>query len=130
MVIVTDIIGVGYPTAPLVRSSLMSLTHTPPTTPSVTPLTPTHPPPTTPSPTHPQFEQHLRAVLGWPLGDPSLHCGSAIMFNILGEADGEAGVRAAHRDMRKALEAPGAKFHWYGKEGVNKARKVGHVTVW
>ena len=40
----------------------------------------------------PQFENHIRAVLGWPLGDTSLTSGSAVMLNLLGEAEGEAGV--------------------------------------
>lgn len=35
----------------------------------------------------------MRAVLGWPLGDTSLTCGSSIMLNLLGEADDDAGVR-------------------------------------
>jgi len=76
-----------------------------------------------------QFEQHLRAVLGWPLGDVSLTCKSSVMYNILGQADGDDGVRIAHRHMATALATPGAKFHWYGKEGVRTARKVGHVTI-
>lgn len=33
-----------------------------------------------------QFENHLRAILGWPLGDARLNCGSSLMVNILGEA--------------------------------------------
>ena len=83
-----------------------------------------------------QFEQHLRAVLGWPLGDPSLRGSggsekreSAIMLNILGTADGDAGVVQAHETMAKAYATPGATVHWYGKDGVAKGRKVGHVTI-
>lgn len=52
------------------------------------------------------------------------------MYNILGQADDDEGVRIAHGHMRTALSQPGAKFHWYGKEGVRFARKVGHVTLW
>lgn len=84
-----------------------------------------------------QFEQHLRAVLGWPLGDPSLRGSgaggvggeSAIMLNILGAADGDAGVVQAHETMARAYATPGASVHWYGKDGVAKGRKVGHVTI-
>lgn len=40
-----------------------------------------------------QFENHVRAVMGWPLGDTSLTVGSSIMLNLLGEADGEQGIK-------------------------------------
>lgn len=76
-----------------------------------------------------QYEQHLRAVLGWPLGDPSLKVGCALMLNILGTADGEAGIAAAHETMAAAYGVAGASVHWYGKDGVSVGRKVGHVTV-
>jgi len=91
-----------------------------------------------------QFEQHLRAVLGWPLGDPSLRGSGgggsggngngngkecALMLNILGTADGDLGVAQAHETMAKAYATPGATVHWYGKDGVAKGRKVGHVTI-
>ena len=51
-----------------------------------------------------RYEQHLRAVLGWPLGDSSLTVGAAIMLNVLGEADGADGMRRAHRLMGRAYE--------------------------
>jgi len=76
-----------------------------------------------------QFEQHLRAVLGWPLGDVGMVAGSAIMLNILGTASGPPGVAAAHAVMAAAYATPGASVHWYGKDGVAPGRKVGHVTV-
>ena len=41
-----------------------------------------------------QYEQHMRAVIGLPLGDPSMKVGAAAMFNILGEADVSACVQA------------------------------------
>lgn len=56
-----------------------------------------------------QFENHVRAVLGWPLGDTRLNCGASIMLNILGEADDEEGVRRAHALMAHAYATPGAK---------------------
>jgi phosphoribosylaminoimidazole carboxylase (NCAIR synthetase) len=48
-----------------------------------------------------QYEQHLRAVLGWPLGQTSLVVGAAIMVNVLGEAAGEEGMRRAHEMMAR-----------------------------
>lgn len=59
-----------------------------------------------------QFENHVRAVLGWPLGDTSLNCGCCIMLNLLGEADGDEGVRLAHDKMAAAYRTPGASVHW------------------
>lgn len=51
-----------------------------------------------------QFEQHLRAILGWPLGDTQLVTGGAIMVNILGSGEGPDGMRDAHDVMRRAYE--------------------------
>lgn len=76
-----------------------------------------------------QYESHLRAVLGWPLGDTSLVCGAAIMLNVLGEAGGDEGMRAAHELMARAYQVPGASVHWYGKAEVADQRKVGHITI-
>ena len=76
-----------------------------------------------------QFEQHLRCVLGWPLGDPTLKVGAAVMLNVLGEGEGEEGLAAAEALLSRALEVPGASVHWYGKEEVKAQRKVGHVTI-
>jgi len=76
-----------------------------------------------------QFENHVRAILGWPLGDTSLTCGCAVMVNILGEADGDEGVARAHALMSRAYATPGASVHWYGKPGMRLNRKVGHVNI-
>jgi 5-(carboxyamino)imidazole ribonucleotide synthase len=65
-----------------------------------------------------QFEQHIRAVAGWPLGVPMRH-GRAEMINLIGEEV------ATHR---KWLEVPGACVHLYGKQAVRPGRKMGHVT--
>ena len=46
------------------------------------------------------------------------------MLNLLGEADGEAGLRAAHAAIGRALAVPGASVHWYGKEEVKTKRKA------
>eukprot|EP00878_Enallax_costatus_P018872 GHUV01019895.1.p1 GENE.GHUV01019895.1~~GHUV01019895.1.p1 ORF type:complete len:545 (+),score=113.92 GHUV01019895.1:191-1825(+) len=76
-----------------------------------------------------QFENHLRAVLGWPLGDTSLNCGSSLMLNMLGEANDEEGVRIAHDLMAKAYKTPGASVHWYDKAGMRQGRKIGHINI-
>jgi phosphoribosylaminoimidazole carboxylase len=70
-----------------------------------------------------QFEQHIRAVTGLPLGDPGLRVPAAVMVNILGDANGQP-----FPDPAAALEQRGAAVHWYGK-AVRPRRKVGHVTI-
>ena len=72
-----------------------------------------------------QFENHLRAVLGWPLGDTSLVAPAAVMVNILGKRAGDA---SGHH-LQAALEVPGASIHIYGKRAVRPNRKMGHVTA-
>lgn len=71
-----------------------------------------------------QFEQHLRAVLDWPLGDPSLVAPAAAMVNVLGPADGGDPARG----MQGALAVPGAHVHLYGKAPA-AGRKLGHVNA-
>lgn len=71
-----------------------------------------------------QFEQHLRAVLDLPLGDPRPRQPWSVMVNVLG---------GDHPDLYRAYlhvmaRDPGAKVHLYGK-AVRPGRKVGHVTV-
>ncbi|XP_058108127.1 phosphoribosylaminoimidazole carboxylase, chloroplastic-like isoform X2 [Magnolia sinica] len=76
-----------------------------------------------------QFEQHLRAVTGLPLGDPSMKTPAAIMYNLLGEEEGELGFYLAHQLMARALSTPGATVHWYDKPEMRKQRKMGHITI-
>nr|CAN83526.1 hypothetical protein VITISV_024806 [Vitis vinifera] len=76
-----------------------------------------------------QFEQHLRAVVGLPLGDPSMKTPAAIMYNLLGEDEGEAGFSFANKLIGKALRIPGASVHWYDKPEMRKQRKMGHITI-
>ncbi|MEM7497337.1 MAG: 5-(carboxyamino)imidazole ribonucleotide synthase [Pseudomonadota bacterium] len=65
-----------------------------------------------------QFEQHIRAVAGWPLGDGVRHA-DAEMANLIGDdADGWADLAAE----------PGASLHLYGKAEARPGRKMGHVT--
>jgi 5-(carboxyamino)imidazole ribonucleotide synthase len=72
-----------------------------------------------------QFENHLRAILGWPLGDPSLQVPAAVMVNLIGERDDVARPEG----LTDALSIPGAAVHIYGKTDVRAKRKMGHVTV-
>jgi len=68
-----------------------------------------------------QFEQHLRAVLDWPLGDTSLRHPWSVMVNLFGGAD--------HMRIVAALETSGlVRVHAYGKEP-RPGRKAGHVVV-
>ncbi|KAK8939068.1 hypothetical protein KSP39_PZI010926 [Platanthera zijinensis] len=76
-----------------------------------------------------QYEQHLRAVIGLTLGDTSMKTPAAIMYNILGEDEGEKGFYLAHQLMKRALSVPGASIHWYGKPEMRKLRKMGHITI-
>lgn len=64
-----------------------------------------------------QFEQHIRAVAGWPLGNGSRHS-DAVMTNLIGA---EAADWAA-------LAAAGGGLHLYGKTEARPGRKMGHVT--
>jgi 5-(carboxyamino)imidazole ribonucleotide synthase len=72
-----------------------------------------------------QFENHVRSILNWPLGDPSLQVPAAVMINVLGKRAGlvEPG------GMMEALSVPGAAVHIYGKKEARPDRKMGHVTV-
>ena len=68
-----------------------------------------------------QFEQHLRAVLDWPLGDTTPRAPWGVMINVFGGLpDDRIAAALAHQ--------PEAKVHAYGK-GPRPGRKAGHVTV-
>ncbi len=71
-----------------------------------------------------QFENHLRAVLDLPLGDPRAVAPYAVMVNILGGDVDD--LYSAYRHV--LARDPGLKVHLYGKE-VRAGRKLGHVTV-
>ena len=72
-----------------------------------------------------QFEQHLRAVLDLPLGDPSPRAAWSVMVNILG-GPAEGGLE--ERFAAAMTDHPEAKVHTYGK-APRPGRKVGHVTA-
>ena len=71
-----------------------------------------------------QFEQHLRAVLDLPLGDPSMTAPLAVMGNVLGGDKPDMYRPYLHLMAR----SPALKFHHYKKE-VRPGRKIGHVTM-
>ncbi|KAI8053056.1 phosphoribosylaminoimidazole carboxylase [Syncephalis plumigaleata] len=69
-----------------------------------------------------QFENHLRAVIGLPLGGTEMKVPAAIMVNLLGSS----GMSDA---AQSALSVPGATIHLYGKPEMKPGRKMGHITV-
>lgn len=71
-----------------------------------------------------QFEQHIRAVCGLPLGDPNQHTPAA-MANLLGDLWPAAGVPR----WQGVLAVPNVKLHLYGKRTVRPGRKMGHLTA-
>jgi 5-(carboxyamino)imidazole ribonucleotide synthase len=73
-----------------------------------------------------QFEQHLRSVLGLPLGNTDIIRAGA-MINLLGAEGFEGPVR--YEGMEKAMELPGVHPHLYGKAFTKPFRKMGHVTI-
>ncbi len=64
-----------------------------------------------------QFEQHIRAVAGWPLGDAARHS-DAVMDNLIGDEAADW----------QHLAAAGGALHLYGKSEIRAGRKMGHVT--
>lgn len=71
-----------------------------------------------------QFEQHLRAVLDWPLGPTDPTAPVAVMANVVGGPDADPRDRQAPA----LAQVPEAHVHLYGKTA-RPARKIGHVTV-
>ncbi|NVN88087.1 MAG: 5-(carboxyamino)imidazole ribonucleotide synthase [Rhodopseudomonas sp.] len=65
-----------------------------------------------------QFEQHVRAIAGWPLANPVRH-GDVTMTNLIGDDI---------NDYERWLTIPGASVHLYGKRDAQAGRKMGHVT--
>jgi 5-(carboxyamino)imidazole ribonucleotide synthase len=72
-----------------------------------------------------QFEQHIRAVLGLPLGATGLTANHAVMVNLLGTDDSNTFIEHFGTAMKSH---PAAKLHTYGKSA-RAGRKMGHVTV-
>ncbi|MGO4712309.1 5-(carboxyamino)imidazole ribonucleotide synthase [Bradyrhizobium sp. 2TAF24] len=65
-----------------------------------------------------QFEQHIRAIAGWPLANPVRH-GDVTMTNLIGDEIAS---------YEQWLTVPGATVHLYGKGAARPGRKMGHVT--
>lgn len=65
---------------------------------------------------HSQFENHVRAVCGLPLMDPTVH-GATLMLNVIGE-----------QPPRSIAHAPGVQYHWYTKLP-RSGRKLGHINL-
>jgi len=66
-----------------------------------------------------QFEQHIRAIAGWPLGKPVRH-GQVTMTNLIGDEI---------NTYEQWLTVPGATVHLYGKGAPRPGRKMGHITL-
>ncbi len=73
-----------------------------------------------------QFEQHIRAIVGLPLGHVDL-IGPCVMKNLLGQ-EGEFG-KTRVEGLMECLSEPQLKLHLYGKEETKAFRKMGHLTV-
>ncbi|HZQ37475.1 MAG TPA: 5-(carboxyamino)imidazole ribonucleotide synthase [Dehalococcoidia bacterium] len=72
-----------------------------------------------------QFENHLRAVLDWPLGSPALVAPAAAMVNLIGVP---GMPRNPMENLPAALGVEGVRIHLYGKDA-RPGRKVGHATA-
>ncbi len=72
-----------------------------------------------------QFENHIRAIAGLPLGETAMKTPAAAMVNILGERKGKAMLEG----LEKALAIQGVSVHIYGKAETRPERKMGHITV-
>lgn len=64
-----------------------------------------------------QFEQHIRAICNWPLGDPNRHA-DVVMENLIGDE-----IHGAVEKLR-----PGMQLHVYGKQEARPGRKMGHIN--
>lgn len=72
-----------------------------------------------------QYEQHLRAIIGLPLGSTDLLC-PAVMVNLLGSPPSGTPVLTG---LHQALAVPGVTVHLYGKDRVTPGRKMGHSVI-
>lgn len=72
-----------------------------------------------------QFENHIRAITGMPIGDTDLIVPAAVMINVLGERHGPAEAKG----LEKIMEMPNVSVHIYGKKETKLERKMGHITV-
>ncbi len=75
-----------------------------------------------------QFEQHVRAICGLPLGPTGIRR-PTVMVNILGDAWRQVGSRLVEPNWDAVLSVPRARLHLYGKPEPRPGRKMGHFTV-
>ena len=73
-----------------------------------------------------QYEQHIRAIMGLPLGSTDLMINS-VMVNILGEDVFSGNV--VYEGLDKCIKLDGVKVHIYGNKQTKPFRKMGHVTI-
>jgi len=71
-----------------------------------------------------QFENHIRAITGLPLGETSLQT-PAVMINLIGQSNGPAKLHG----LEQAYSYPNVHIHLYGKKESKAGRKMGHYTV-
>ncbi len=72
-----------------------------------------------------QFEQHIRAITGLPLGSTQMKVPTAVMVNILGDRIAPVELQG----FSQALSIPNVTVHIYGKQDTKPERKMGHITV-
>jgi 5-(carboxyamino)imidazole ribonucleotide synthase len=72
-----------------------------------------------------QFENHIRAVVGLPLGSTEMKFKNSVMINLLGERNGKAELEG----YSELIKDPMAAIHFYGKDETRVGRKMGHITV-
>ncbi|MFN3345517.1 MAG: 5-(carboxyamino)imidazole ribonucleotide synthase [Chloroherpetonaceae bacterium] len=72
-----------------------------------------------------QFENHIRAILNYPLGDVSMLAPAAVMVNVLGKTHRPVSLDS----LPLALRSPSVKIHLYGKAESRIGRKMGHITA-
>jgi len=73
-----------------------------------------------------QYEQHLRAILGFKLGSTFIKIPS-VMINLLGEKDYDGKVK--YEGLSECMAVEGVKIHIYGKKITKPFRKMGHITI-
>ena len=73
-----------------------------------------------------QYAQHLRSILGFPLGSTHLKL-PAVMINLLGAPGFEGPVK--YEGLKESLAIEGVKIHLYGKKKTRPHRKMGHATI-
>lgn len=72
-----------------------------------------------------QFENHIRSVVGFPLGSVKMVQPAAVMINLLGKTNGSGIIK----NYSKALSDPDIHLHIYGKTSSRTGRKMGHITI-